>query len=126
MEIDEEWADFEEEIQVFVVYFRKTWIKRRGGNSAFFAPNLWNQYETILQGGVQTNNMLESYNRTNVCFGQTLLVRTFVETQTGSRRPWTTFKGSSFFVTSFNTTPPQEYFQMIGHELQQEAKYKST
>ena len=64
MEKDEEWADFEEEIQAFVVYFRKTWIERRGGNSALFAPNLWNQYETILQGGPQTNNMLESYNRT--------------------------------------------------------------
>ena len=64
LEKDEEWADFEEEIQAFVVYFRKTWIERRGGNSALFAPNLWNQYETILQGGPQTNNMLESYNRT--------------------------------------------------------------
>ena len=26
--------------------------------------------------------------------------------------------GVKFLVTSFNTTPPQEYIQMIGHELQ--------
>ena len=96
------------EIQAFVVYFRKTWIEHQK-----------NQYETIMQGGPQTNNMLESYNRminslvgakTNVwdflklvishgkqthdvSFCLTLSVRTSVETQAGSRLPWTTFKG---------------------------------
>ena len=64
LEKDEEWPTFVEEIQASVVYFRKTWIKHRRSHSALFAPNLWNQYETILQGGPQTNNMLESYNRT--------------------------------------------------------------
>ena len=29
-----------------------------------FQPCLWNQYNTVLEDGMETNNMLESYNRT--------------------------------------------------------------
>ena len=143
LEKDEEWADFEEEIQAFVVYFRKTWIERRGGNSALFAPNLWNQYETILQGGPQTNNMLESYNRTlNSLVGAKTNVWDFlklvISQEANTRRVFLSnsvgqdLRGNTgrkqaaldniqrikYLVTSFNTTPPQEYIQMIGHELQ--------
>ena len=93
-------------------------VTRYTVNFCVYYFKVFQQYETIIQGGPQTNNMLESYNRminslvgakTNVwdflklvishgkqtqdmSFCQTLSVRTSVETQAGSRRPWTTFK----------------------------------
>ena len=93
-------------------------VTRYTVNFCVYYFKVFQQYETIMQGGPQTNNMLESYNRMidsivgaktnvwdflklvishgkqthNVSFCLTLSVRTSVETQAGSRRPWTTFK----------------------------------
>ena len=39
-------------------------IKRRNGRPALFTPDTWNHYNTIKEGGIETNNMLESHNRT--------------------------------------------------------------
>ena len=51
-------------INAFGSYYRTTWIDKRGGRGALFKPELWNQYTTVLEGGIETNNMLESFNRT--------------------------------------------------------------
>jgi len=37
-EKDEEWEDYQEEINAFACYYRTTWIKKRGGRGALFKP----------------------------------------------------------------------------------------
>ena len=49
-EKDEEWEDYQEEINAFGSYYRTTWIEKRGGRGALFKPELWNQYTTVLEG----------------------------------------------------------------------------
>ena len=63
-EKDDEWKDYKEKIDAFSSYYRMTWIEKRGGRVAHFKPELQNQYATVLVGGLETNNMLESLNRT--------------------------------------------------------------
>lgn len=63
IDYDEDWEDFKVELKSFGKYYESTWIERRN-RPAMFEPALRNHYETILTGGPQTNNMLESYNRT--------------------------------------------------------------
>ena len=49
-EKDEEWEDYQEEINAFGSYYKTTWIEKRGGRGALFKPELWNQYATVLEG----------------------------------------------------------------------------
>ena len=99
--------------------------------------------KTILQRGPQTNNLLESYNRKiNSLVGAKTHVWDFLKLvrsqEANTRRVFLSnsvgqdihvntgrkqvaldnIQRIKFLVTSFNTTPPQEYIQMIGHELQ--------
>ena len=63
-EQDEDWREKEEELKKFGKYFLQTWMEKNNGMAALYPPKTWNQYETLLDDGVQTNNALESSNRT--------------------------------------------------------------
>ena len=58
------WSEQAEDLEEFGFYYENTWIEKRSGRSPLFPVELWNHYQTILDDGVATNNMLESFNRT--------------------------------------------------------------
>ena len=60
----EDWSHYSDELEEFGVYYSNTWISRRGGRDPLFKPALWNHYASVRENGIQTNNMLESHNRT--------------------------------------------------------------
>ena len=65
------WADYSDDLDDFGIYFSNTWINRRNGRPPLFKPALWNHYRSVKEGELQTNNMLESHNRTwNSLVGQ--------------------------------------------------------
>ena len=45
-------------------FYESTWIERRNHGAPRFPPSTWNHHDTIMNDGIQTNNHLESYNRT--------------------------------------------------------------
>lgn len=141
-EKDEDWSDYEEELNSFGNYYLTTWIERRN-RPALFNPELWNHYTTILNDGTQTNNMLESFNRTwNSLAGSKPnvwgILELFVSQEADTRRKFlsnsvgqdmrtnTGKKQRSmnsrdrlkFLVQAFDTIPRPEYLQQIAHELQ--------
>ena len=59
-----DWIDYAAELEEFGKYFSNTWICRRNGQSPLCIPKLWNHFESVKEVGPQTNNMLESRNRT--------------------------------------------------------------
>ena len=61
-EQDPAWED--QEIEEFGMYMLNTWIERRGGRPPLFPPQVWSQYDAIMEDKVQTNNILEWFNRT--------------------------------------------------------------
>ena len=60
----QDWIDFAAKLEEFGIYFSNTWINQRNGRSPLFMPKLWNHYESVKESRPQTNNMLESHNRT--------------------------------------------------------------
>ena len=53
------------------MYYTNTWIIRRNKKDPLFKPKLWNHYDTVKNDGIETNNMLESNNKTwNSLVGQ--------------------------------------------------------
>ena len=142
-EKDEEWEDYQEEINAFGSYYRTTWIEKRGGRGALFKPELWNQYATVLEGGLETNNMLESFNRTwnslsgyspNVFAIQELFVKQDAEarraylsnavgldmaTNSGRKqRSKDSRQRVKFVVEAFHTMPKADYIQTLAHDQQ--------
>ena len=63
-EQDPAWEDYFQEIEEFGMYMLNTWIERRGGRPPLFPPQVWSQYDAIMEDKVQTNNILEWFNRT--------------------------------------------------------------
>ena len=61
---DDDWTEFSYQLEQFMLYFTNTWLRRRNGKKALFEPKTWNHYESVLSGDLETNNMLESHNRT--------------------------------------------------------------
>ena len=61
---DEDWQEFEDELHEFGDYYESTWIERRNHRAPRFPPALWNHHDSVLQDEIETNNFLESYNRT--------------------------------------------------------------
>ena len=66
IEHEESWAEYEEELECFGIYYEKTWIEARGGRAPLFPIATWNHYKCVKneQHTSQTNNIVESYNRT--------------------------------------------------------------
>ena len=142
-EKDEEWEDYQEEINAFGSYYRTTWIEKRGGRGALFKPELWNQYATVLEGGLETNNMLESFNRTwNSLSGYSpnvfAIQEVFVKQDAEARRAYllnavgldmATNSGRKqrskdsrqrvkFVVEAFRIMPKADYIQTLAHDQQ--------
>ena len=140
---DEAWEDYEEEIDRFGYYYATTWIEKRGGRRALFQPCLWNQYNTILEDGMETNNMLESFNRTwnllsgyspNVWHIQDQFVkqdadarRAFLSNSVGQdmadntgrkQRAKDAKQRVKLVVEAFATMPKTDYLKMLAHDLQ--------
>ena len=140
---DKDWSEQAEDLEEFGFYYENTWIEKRSGRSPLFPVELWNHYQTILDDGVATNNMLESFNRTwnklagkspNVWELREIMVkqeaearRTFLKNSVGADMSTNTGRKErslsnnarlKFLVSScFNTTPKKDYIQMVAHEL---------
>jgi len=141
---DEAWEDYEEEIDRFgYYYYSTTWIEKQGGRRALFQPCLWNQYNTVLEDGMETNNMLESFNRTwNLLSGYSLNVwhiqdqfvkqdadarRAFLSNSVGQdmadntgrkQRAKDAKQRVKLVVEAFATMPKTDYLKMLAHDLQ--------
>ena len=61
---NEDWQEYSDELQDFGDYYELTWIERQNHGAPRFPPSTWNHHDTIMNDGIQTNNHLESYNRT--------------------------------------------------------------
>ena len=139
---DEVWMEYTDELEEFGYYYETTWIQRRNGRLPLFAPCLWNHFDTLLADGVQTNNLLESFNRTfNKLAGTSPNVwkihELFRSTEADTRRSFmsnalgkdkSTNSGRKqkfldglgrlkFVAESYDTIPNSDYIRMIAHEL---------
>ena len=56
--------EFDEELLAYGDFYEITWIERRGHRAPRFSNCLWNNFQSSLEDGIQTNNMLESFNKT--------------------------------------------------------------
>ena len=142
LESEIDWKEVSDEIEEFLLYMQNTWIQRRSGRSPLYAPALWNHYQTILEDGIETNNMLESFNSTwNRLLGKHpnvwTVTETFVSTEADTRRCFmanTTgsdltsnsgrkeasreFKSKiKLIVSNFSSTPRGDYLSMLAHQL---------
>ena len=140
---DQEWEDYDQEIDRFGYYYSQTWIEKPGGRRALFPPCLWNQYSTVLEDGMETNNMLESFNRTwnllsgyrpNVWHIQDQFVkqdadarRAFLSNSVGQdmadntgrkQRAKDAKQRVKLVVEAFATMPKTDYLKMLAHDLQ--------
>jgi hypothetical protein len=65
---DQDFQEFEEEIEDFLSYYERTWIGALSGNRAGgrkaprYAIETWNKYEDILEERPITNNSCEGFN----------------------------------------------------------------
>ena len=144
---DEAWIKLSEELDQFGYYYRNTWVEKRNGRPALFSPSLWNNYKTVVEGGIETNNMVEAFNRTwnslaglapNVWRIQELFVkaeadarRSFMSNSVGQdmntnsgrrQKSMDARQRIKFLAEHFRTTPPSEYLQMVAHEIQKAEK----
>ena len=145
---DQEWEDYDQEIDRFGYYYSQTWIEKRGGRRALFPPCLWNQYSTVLEDGMETNNMLESFNRTwnllsgyspNVWHIQDQFVkqdadarRAFLSNSVGQdmadntgrkQRAKDAKQRVKLVVEAFATMPKTDYLKMLAHDLQRASAF---
>ena len=129
-------------LEEFGYYYETTWIQCRNGRPPLFAPCLWNHFDTLLADGVQTNNLLESFNRTfnklagtssNVWKIHELFRSTEADTRrsfmsnalgqdksTNSGRKQKSLDGLGrlkFVAESYDTIPNSDHIRMIAHEL---------
>ena len=118
---DEDWQDLADELNDFGDYYDSTWIERRNHRVPRFAPVLWNHHDSIMSGGIQTNNHLESYNRTwNKLAGKDsnvwVVQELFVKQEANARRSFI----SKFILEGYTTLPKKVLLQMLSHELTKE------
>ena len=143
---DEEWQEFSDELFDFGNYYEDTWIERSDQRNRAqpprFPPAIWNQHNTIMNGGIETNNHLESYNsKLNRLAGTTKNVweiqELFVKQEADSRRVFQSNRRGSdlssnttrrqkvkdkcaavkFILEGYNTMPKKELIQMLAHRL---------
>ena len=139
----QDWIDYAAELEEFGKYFSNTWICRRNGRSPLFMPKLWNHFESVKEGGPQTNNMLESHNRTwnslvghspNVWHIQELFIKQDAEarraylsnavgqdmtTNTGRKqRSLDARERVKFVVDAFDSMPRADYISTLAHDRQ--------
>ena len=118
---DEDWQDLADELNDFGDYYDSTWIERRNHRAPRFDPVLWNHHDSIMSGGIQTNNHLESYNRTwNKLAGKDsnvwVVQELFVKQEANARRSFI----SKFILEGYTTLPKKVLLQMLSHELTKE------
>ena len=137
-----DWQDYLEELHEFGEYYESTWIERRNHRSPKYPPVLWNHHDSIMQDGIQTNNYLESYNRTlnslagknaNVWIMQDLFVkqdadsrRTFLSNSAGQDRSNDTGKKHKsldkrariqFILNGYDAMPKNDLITMLAHSI---------
>ena len=125
------------------MYLTNTWLQRRGGRAPLFAPELWSQYNAVMEDKPQTNNSLERFNRTwNSLVGNSSSVWTVQEVfvkrdaearrnflnnavgqdirhNTGNRqRSLDSIERIKYVVQSFNSMPRKDYISVLAHDLQ--------
>ena len=71
---NEDWREMSQELDEYGLYYTDTWIGKiaetRAGSGKvtrrqpLYSIESWNQYDSILSGGVSTTNSVESFNRT--------------------------------------------------------------
>ena len=137
---DDEWRELSDELNDFGDYY-ETWIERRGQRPPRFPPALWNHHDTIMSGGIETNNHLESYNsKLNKLAGTNKNVwemqELFVKQEADSRRIFQTNRIGSdlssnttrkeqwkdrvaaikFILEGYDTLPKVELIKMLAHK----------
>ena len=104
-----EWGEYYEEIEAFGLYLTNTWLQRRGGRAPLFPPELWSQYNAVMEDKPQTNNSLERFNRTwNSLVGNNSSVWTvqdvFVKRDADARRNFLNNAAARTFATTLATS----------------------
>ena len=140
---DQDWIQHSDELDEFGLYFSNTWIVRRNRRSPLFPPSLWNLYTTVIEGGLQTNNMIESNNRTwnslvgqrpNVWHVQEMFIKQDAEarraflsnavgqdqrTNTGRKqKSLDAIQRIKFVVEAFGTMSKSDYISTLAHDRQ--------
>jgi len=139
---DDKWDEYTDGLELFGLYVMNTWIERRNGKDPLYKPEVWNQFETVKEGGPETNNQLESYNRTfnnlagnkpNVwsmlslvksqeadtrrCFLSNAVGRDLTSNSGRRQASKDAKERIKWLIDHFRTTPEKEYILTMAHEL---------
>jgi hypothetical protein len=142
----QDWIEYSDELEQFGIYYSNTWITWRNGRAPLFSPSLWNHYTSVKEDEPQTNNMLESHNRTwnslvgykpNVWVIQELFIKQDAEarrnylsnavgqdmhTNTGRKQRSLHSCGRvKFVVDAFESMSRSDYISTLAHNIQKYA-----